>query len=82
MTHGHFKSDQEYRTAQQEARTFGLRVFFLFSALVVLADSFNILALPLWFVVALCVWVVATAITGKMWLLRRNASGLKVDPAR
>ena len=81
-THGHFKGDQEYRTAQQEARTFGLRVFFLFSALIVLADSFNILALPLWFVVALYVWVVATAITGKMWLLRRNASGLKVDPAR
>lgn len=80
--HGHFRGDQEYRTAQQEARTFGLRVFFLFSALIVLADSFNILALPLWFVVALCVWVVATAITGKMWLLRRNASGLKVDPAR
>ncbi|MFN6056864.1 MAG: hypothetical protein ACK47C_12620 [Paracoccaceae bacterium] len=79
---GHFGDDQEYRIAQQEARTFGLRVFFLFSALMVLADNFNLLALPLWFAVALCVWVVVTAITGKMWLLRRNTSGLKVDSAR
>lgn len=78
--HGHFRGDQEYRTAQQEAQTFGLRVFFLFSALIVLADNFNILALPLWFVVALCVWVVVTTMTGKMWLLRRNTSGLTADP--
>ncbi len=79
--YGHFGDDQDYRIAQQEARAFGLRVFFLFSALIVLADNFNLLALPLWFVVALCVWVVVTAMTGKMWLLRRNASGLTADLA-
>ncbi|MEH7830326.1 hypothetical protein [Gemmobacter denitrificans] len=78
--HDHVWYDQRYRSAQQEARTFGLRVFFLLAALIVVADNLNLLALPLWFVVLGCVWGVSTAMTGKMWLLMRNPSGLAADP--